>query len=365
MARLLTVVLAFMLAGCGTSGTSAVSQPASQVSTPGDPTVGPATPRPSATTEATAAPTLPPGHPAEGLAFVRSLSNDDPTTQVWVVETDGEPRQVTGVSGQLGASHPVWSRDGTQLAFSGQKVGEVGIGGQVGVVNADGTDEREIAAGQLPQWSPDGTRIAFTEVDDVTGDELSMSVVDVASGEITDLGIGYGPRWIDDVTLVFNANVPQADGSARLDAFLLDLESGERSPLAEETIAYPSPDGTMLLLERAGHTLTDSAIVLASADGSDPVEIVTGFSPVWSPDGTQFAFAYETDSNANPIHAIVDLEGQTIASDIRGSSLTWSPDGTRVAVQVFLTPTPLVHVIEVATGDILWDEEGAEPAWRP
>ena len=361
----LLAIVAILLAGCGTTGASAGETPASQAPVSAQPTTEPATAAASASPEPSAAPSVPEGHPAEGLAFVQTMSSDDPTTQVWVIEADGSPRQITGVSGQLGASHPVWSRDGSQLAFSGQKVGETGIAGQVGIVNADGTGEREVAAGQLPQWSPDGTRIAFTEVDDVTGEELSMSVVDVATGDISDLGIGYGPRWIDGVTLVFNANTVQDDGSARLDAFLLDLESGERQPLAEGTIAYPSPDGTMLLLERAGLTLNEAALALASADGSDAEEIVTGFSPVWSPNGTHFAFAYETDSNANLVYAIVDLEGETVISDIHGSSLTWSPDGARVAVEVYLTPTPVVQVIDVATGDLLWDEAGAQPAWRP
>jgi len=365
MARFLVLVFAFVLASCGTPGASLVSEAASEVPTPGDPTVEPSTASSSASPDPTSSPSEPAGHPAEGLAFVR-FATDDPASQVWMIEADGAPRQVTGVSGQLGASHPVWSRDGAQLAFGGQKVGEIGTGGQVGVVNADGTEEREVAAGQLPQWSPDGTRIAFTEVDDVTGEELSMYVVDVATGDISDLGIGYGPRWIDDATLVFNTNVLQADGSSELDAFLLELESGERQPLAEETIAYPSPDGSMLLLEHdTGLSLGDSVLSLAAADGSGAAELVTGFSPVWSPDGTQVAFAYETDSMANLVYAIVDLEGQTIASEIRGSSLTWSPDGTRVAVEVYLTQVPVVQVIDVATGDVLWDEAGAQPAWRP
>jgi Tol biopolymer transport system component len=95
------------------------------------------------------------------------------------------------------------------------------------------------------------------------------------------------------------------------------------------------------------------------------VELVTGYNAIWSPDGARVAFAYDFDSDANPIHAIVDLEGQTIASDIRGSSLTWSPDGTRVAVEVYALPIPVAQVIEVATGEVLWDEEGIQPAWRP
>jgi Tol biopolymer transport system component len=293
------------------------------------------------------------------LALVRPVPGDDAASQIFVIDADGVAQQVTGVSGGLGASHPVWSRDGEQLAFGGAKVGEPGIGGQVALVNRDGSNEREVADGQTPQWSPDGTRIAFTEVDDVTGEDLSMYVIDVASGEITDLGLGYSPRWIDDGRLVFNANVYAADGSARFDAFTLDPSTGERQPLAEETIAYPSPDGTMLLLEQ------DGVISLASADGSDPEELVNGVNPVWSPDGTRFAFAYDHDADANPIHAIVDLEGGTVISDLAGATPTWSPDGTRMAVEVYRPDMPVVQVIDVASGEVVWEEEGLQPAWRP
>lgn len=349
-------VLAAVLVACsGGAPTGAV--PETPAFAPPDPT---ADPRPSVapTPEPTRAPPAWEGHPADGLALVRPMGDDDPITQVFVVDADGTVRQVTGVSGGLGASHPVWSPDGEELVFGGSKIEDVGIGGQVALVNADGSNEREVGAGQMPQWSPDGSLVAFNEVDDVTGDDLSMYVIDVASGEINDLGLGYSPRWIDDAVLVFNSNVYAPDGSASFDAFFLDLATGERQPLAEATIAYPSPDGTMLLLEH------DGALSLASADGAGAVEIVNGFSPVWSPDGTRFAFAYDHDSDANPIHAIVDLEGRTVVSGLAGATPTWSPDGTRVAVEVYRPEMPVVQVIDIATGEVVWEEPGLQPAWQ-
>ncbi|MBU0494964.1 MAG: hypothetical protein KKA73_17460 [Chloroflexi bacterium] len=58
---------------------------------------------------------------------------------------------------------PAWSPDGSQIAFSAEQEGHVGIY----VVNADGTGLRRVSPAdqdvgdQAPAWSPDGMRIAF------------------------------------------------------------------------------------------------------------------------------------------------------------------------------------------------------------
>ena len=356
----LSAAVTLVIAACSSPALSAPS-PVLTDSPPAEPSVSEEPSAPSQTAEPTADVTAGwEGHPAAGLAFVMPASDADPTTQVFIVEADGSLRQVTGVSNALGASFPVWSPDGERIVFSGPKVGEAGIFGQLGVVNADGTGERQIAQGQFPQWSPDGTRITFNEVDEVTAEERSLYIADVATGEITEIGLGTTPRWLGDgERIAYNAATTAPDGAIIPALYVMTLETGESEQVADLTEAYPSPDRSMVLLEREG--------VLSLADGNlaAPRELVDGVDPVWSPDGTRFAFAYEFDADANPVHAVVDLEGNTIVSGLTGARPSWSPDGTRLALEVYGPESPVIQVVDVASGQIAFEQDGMEPAWRP
>ncbi len=365
MLRTLAAFLVLSVAAC--SAQAAPSVPTSS------PTVGPTSspmptdppasesqaPEPPSPSVAPEAPTWE-GHPAEGLALVRFLDENDPNTQVFIVEADGAFRQVTGLSDMLGATFPVWSPDGSRLAFTGPKRGETTFAGMLAVVNADGSDERQIAEGQIPRWSPDGTMIVFQEVDDVTGEDLSFYLVNPDTGEITDLGIGYDARWLDEGRLLYTGNAYAADGEATSALYVMTLATGDVAHVADWTTAHPSPDRSMLL------SVTEAVVSLTDADGTMIREAVAeGADPVWAPDGTRFAVAYTHDNDANPVWAIVDLEGTVLRTDIVGSRPTWSPDGTRLALEVYRPDVPVVQVVDVATGDVVWENTGQQPAWRP
>ena len=299
------------------------------------------------------------GHPAEGLAVVHQTDAEDPTTQVFIVEADGSERQVTGLSNALGASNPTWSPDGSQLAFNDPAVGS-GIFGQVAVVNADGSDERKLAEGREAQWSPDGSRIVFWESDPIGDEETSMFLLDMATETVTDIGVGGSPRWLPDGERIsFVRTLTAADGAITTALHVMPVTGGEAELIAEETTAYWSPDGSAVLLEH------DGVLSLAEVDFSGPRDLVNGFSPVWAPDGQSFVFAYDHDADANPLLAVADLDGTTLWSGVPGSLPTWSPDGTRLAVEVYRPETPVIQVIEVASGTVVYELEGRQPAWRP
>jgi Tol biopolymer transport system component len=276
-------------------------------------------------------------------------------SHVFVVDAQGTLQQVTGVSrSSAGTSQPDWSPDGTMLAFGPPKTGS-GMTFEVGVVNADGSGERVVGEGQNPQWSPDGTRIVFEEVDDVTSEPRSMYMVDVASGEVTDIGQGFGPQWLADGERIGFQRL-NADGTSSL--VVRSLADGEITPLLTESAGVWSPDGSAVLLIREG------LMWLAEPDGSEARELVDGYDPVWSPDGTRVVFAYDVNQNGVPLLAVVDLEGVPVWSGVAGATPSWSPDGTRLAVEVGV-PTPVIRVLDAATGDTLWETDGADPAWAP
>ena len=136
---------------------------------------------------------------------------------IWSIHTDGtDLRQLTGYSttDETGlaaddAPNPVWSPDGTQLAYARvertvetiapRTWGFAVTGGEVAMIDANGTNLRIVTGNGLdPTWSPDGERIAYTESD---GDGVWLA----SAGGATDPGyvdIGKSPTWSPDGTMV-------------------------------------------------------------------------------------------------------------------------------------------------------------------
>jgi Tol biopolymer transport system component len=305
---------------------------------------------------------------AAGLALVRFVGNGSPVGEVFVVDAAGEFHQLTGLgsASSLGASLPVWSPDGRQVAFGPPKVG-AGPDRFLSVIGADGSGERPLAAlgdefGLPFGWSPDGASLLFFDID--AADGPAMWLADVASGEVRHLGVGQLPRWLPDGHRIsFKRGVEgrdPADPRALTEViYVMSLDRGEEAELAVVSDAIWSPDGTAVLLQHATGDL-----LLADADGSNPRDLVRGWAPVWSPDGSRIVFTYDHNHDGVPLLAAVDRNGRALWSGVPGSSPTWSPDGSRLAVEVVF-PDLEVKVMDAATGDVLWQTAGAEPAWGP
>lgn len=314
-----------------------------------------------------------PDHPAAGLALVRFPDDGSPRSQVFVVDEDGELRQLTGLgdANSIGASSPLWSPDRSQLVVLPPKVGAP-IPGYVAVVNADGTDERrvaEVAGTFLPSvsWSPDGTRFVFSEVVESVGgpNEPTMWLVVPETGEATQLGAGTGPRWLPDgMHISFQRAVAGTDPADPLavviELHIIDVERGDTQRFAAANEAFWSPDGTAVIL-----ALESGELVLADADGSNSRVLARGGAPVWSPDGRQIVIQTGTDSNGIPLLALIGRDGREIWSGgVAGSAPTWSPDGARLAVEISV-PESQIEVIDAATGERLWRTAGSQPSWTP
>ena len=107
---------------------------------------------------------------------------------------------VMGVDGggeeRLGSGFgPVWSPDGTKIAFNDRAPSEWS---DLYVMNADGTGRLNLTAGSgwtchmawPPTWSPDGSRIAFTSGD------YEVCVVNVDGTGLAVLAeMGTAPAW--------------------------------------------------------------------------------------------------------------------------------------------------------------------------
>lgn len=100
------------------------------------------------------------------IAYACSRERNASALQICVVNADGSgAHEIT----HSGGSHewPAWSPDSKRLAYFLETKKEGKLDSIIGMVNADGSDERAITehAGverdETPSWSPDGRKIAF------------------------------------------------------------------------------------------------------------------------------------------------------------------------------------------------------------
>jgi dipeptidyl aminopeptidase/acylaminoacyl peptidase len=256
------------------------------------------------------------------------------------------------VAPKLVADDYSFSPDGSQVVFSDTvQPGEIDRTALF-VMNADGTDRRQLTSGGtydgLPAWSPDGDSIAYASYrgeDYIPGCLISplcptdLYVIDVdgsAPSKLTaDVLSETTPAWSPDGSqLAFVAL--DADGVGTLTTMDADGEGRVEVPTAGSgSISFPSwsPDGTRILfLQYQGGT---NHLRTVAPDGSQSRDILdtkadTNFGrPVWSPEGDRIAYAQMSGLVAGvwTINPQGDAVPQRVGSwpGIDGAPIAWRP----------------------------------------
>jgi dipeptidyl aminopeptidase/acylaminoacyl peptidase len=173
---------------------------------------------------------------------------------------------------------PVWSPDGTQIAFASDRDGDW----EIYVMRADGTDLRQLTDNtsieSKASWSPDGAQIAF---DSGEGYERDIYVMDSdgANQERLVQAEGGWPAWSPDGTRI--AYFDRVDGNPEI--YVVNVDGTNRTRLTRNSTGdwEPSwsPDGEWLLHVSGGVP----GVFMMRADGSETHRLTDDSSEDWSP----------------------------------------------------------------------------------
>ena len=186
------------------------------------------------------------------------------------------------------------SPDGTTLAFMLDRDTS-----DVFTIAVAGGQPRQVTTGRPltaywddgnAKWSPDGTRLVYTQGGKVC-------IVAASGGVATEVCAGSSPMWLDDARLIVGI-----DREERTVLSVVDAADAWPRPLAHAGADYVaaevSPDRSRIAYTVLHHDdLNCVSLHIADLAGQTRSLVHNpGFavrSPVWSPDGSQLAFACE------------------------------------------------------------------------
>jgi len=213
---------------------------------------------------------------------------------------------------------------------------------EIWTMAADGSDQSRLLGAygdgidySLPVWSPDGERIAFTRWSNNGGVAQNVRSQDQTAGIWTMAADGGDLRQVVDGA-PDHAWIPAWSPDGQWISYTQTLQGpsagAEAGPQANAAPGQLGPPGAP----------TGSSIWVVHPDGSDARRVsadgIDAINGVWSPDGTQFAYAGGLGGGPSDIHVAAIAADGTLSNDrvlagdpaIEGSP-TWSPDGAWIA----------------------------------
>lgn len=250
------------------------------------------TPNPTlepAETDVAAADAVPTPQPTEEPVLPCNITFDsdrDGNQEVYVMAPDGSG-QVNLTNNPGNDFDPVWSPDGTHIAFVSNRVTETGGGEFIYSMLADGSDVVQVShqdQSQFPDWSPLGDQIAYSSKGDIY-------LIDLASG--TEVNLTNSPE--QDSQPKFSPDGQQiawlqGEGD-QSQLFVMNLDGSNARRITQGGTVYGaewSVDGRIFANWNHPEGLCHNCIL--TADGSEVSDAggkgtVQEFLPVWTANG--------------------------------------------------------------------------------
>lgn len=287
---------------------------------------------------------------------------------------------------------PVWSRDGTHIAFEREVV--AGSAGRLYVAQADGTALVAITTIEQAQlasssFSPDGSAVVFTAGADPSS-ELWIAKADGSGARQINVGLSvreqsYRPP--NGAEVIFAADPTTSSGSG---IYLVDVATGTLRTIVKPSAGVTldrvtvAPNGSRVVyvastVDPARNTYR---VHVAAIDGSRDVTLpmpqgaTFQDAPAWSNDSSSLVIVrgYSTHNQAMTL-AVLPADGSGVGVEsARGLTgccdnvMAWAPDDRSVLVDPEnlsgeTAPQLLLDPATGATLPIPWVAEG-DPAWQ-
>ena len=282
------------------------------------------------------------------IAFGRRDQNYN--RQIFTENPDGSNQNQLTFEGDNG--RPNWSPDGKKIVFQTQRDGNM----WVGIMEADGSNQKLLGPGSEPDWSPDGKQIAFCSVE---GQIWAMRPDGSNRVQVTKSATyKRAPSWSPEgkrmvFTLVRN---PGSLINHQPQIGIMNSDGTNERILTTEdrTNVRIEPDGSVTVLETAhdagvpswspvedkitfwsGIARQYGQIWVINADGTGSKQLTetpnhrSSDNPTWSPDGKQILF--DTGRSGRVVEFwVMDADGknQRKVSDIHrlhGGRGSWQP----------------------------------------
>ncbi len=262
------------------------------------------------------------------------------------------------------STHPVWSPDGSKIAFINNHFGvenKNAINFEVYTMNADGSNIKRHTINTAFEaeicWSPNGQNLAFKSYRD-KNDEVYL--LDLTSGEQTNISNHQardgGPVWSNNGKFIYFYSDKDHE-KGELYRFKIKNKKIKRITRNDfrESGAVWSPNGKQVAF--VSDIDGDDDIYIMDVSGKNLRQLTNNelndWYPQWSPDGRQIIFTYgdwETDIWET---RIIDLDGsneKTLIKEVDSGNANWHPDGSKIVFASGKSGYGEIYILDLKTG---------------